>query len=164
MLESHLASFAFNNDLLRQMVAQIDPADADLDPTGHHKTPRWQVGHLLTGDLFAAAYLALELPGPSLDDLMPVYGPGSKPSDVPDGGHSMADLLDAKTAIERPLAEAVRKADAGDYQEPHGFEPLTGGALVTKQDMITHLLNSHFALHLGELAIWRRSRGIPPLF
>lgn len=164
MLEPVLPTYRFCCEFLRRQLDQIDPADADLDPTGHLKTPRWQAGHLLVGDLFAADVVGLQAGGPTLADLMPAFGPGSDPHAVPTDGPSMADLTAAKAEIEGPLADAVRAADASRFTGPHGIEFLNDWPLETQTDLLAHLLSTHFATHLGELAMWRRAKGVPPLF
>ena len=164
MLEGTIPTYRFCCEFLRKQVSQINPDDADVDPTGDLKTPRWQVGHLLVGDLFAAAMIELAVGEPSLESLLPAFGPGSDPHSVPADAPTLAELLAAKSAIEGPLAEAVAAADAGQFTGPHGVEFLSGWPLVSKSDLLAHLLSTHFATDLGELAMWRRARGIPPLF
>lgn len=164
MLEPVLPLFHLNCHLLRTVVGQIDPADADVDPTGHLKTPRWQVGHMLMGTLYAASIVDASVPGPPLEAILKDFGPGSDPHAVSGEAPSMGTMLDAITELEQPLAKAVRVADASALQDPHDFEPLQDSPVRTRADMLANLLSNHFMLHLGELAMWRRARGIPPLF
>jgi hypothetical protein len=33
----------------------------------------------------------------------------------------------------------------------------------TQGDILSHLMTTHFATHVGQLSVWRRAHGKPPL-
>ena len=164
MLEGSLPCFRFCCEFLREQVKQIDPADADLDPTGDLKTPRWQVGHLLTIDLMTAQTVGADVGGPDIAVLMPAFGPGSDPHAVGGDLPGLSELMAAKSEVEPKVEAAVAAADVADFGDPHGVDLLSQWPLRTKADLVAHLMTTHFATHLGELAMWRRAKGVPPLF
>lgn len=139
-----------------------DLADDELtslsESTG--KTPHWILGHLRIAAEFGIRMLG-EQPGCG-EDWFAAFGPGSTPgATTPE--FTVSDVVTAiDTAYDRLLG-LCREADPEVLAEPHGFKPLEP-ALMSKQDMMSHLLTTHFTYHVAQLSACRRGKGLGPLF
>ena len=91
---------------------------------------------------------------------MKQFGPGSMPVDAPQDYPSKEELLDvARRTHARAIAlmETATVEQQSAPNEPPFFPdqfPMVG-------DLLTHLLSTHGALHLGQLSAWRRCVGLP---
>jgi len=153
----------------------LDRAAADLPEDSlnqpifpNSNSLRWIFLHLAVGLDFAL--LAIEtqttLPRPWLIQ----YGPGStgqvahpapsKP-ELLTLIHSAAAAVDAASASMESASAADESALLTRLARPHAAKALQGTALVTIGDTLSHLLTTHFALHLGQLSIARRKAGLP---
>lgn len=97
------------------------------------------------------------------DDWFAVYGPGSQPG-TPDAPTFSVEavLADIEAGYHR-LLELTKSASTDVLAEKHGFEPLEP-AIMSKRDLMAHLLTTHFTYHLAQLSACRRSKGMPPVF
>lgn len=165
--QSSLTCFRFCCDMLRSQMAQIPAERVDEEPGPGLKAPRWVLGHLAEGHLYLTMFLGIDAPFP--DDWARAFAPGT-PSSAPyglDGGEELPPvdgLLDYVNRTEQPILEAAAAADATQLDDPHGIAILDDTLIQTKADLISHLLTSHYAFHLGQLSLWRRAAGIDPMF
>lgn len=125
--------------------------------------PAWQFGHLSV-----ATDLALNLLGkPSLcpKEWGPLFNPGTKPVADASIYPSKKALVTAWKTGHEAVTAALPSASPADLEQPHGlpFE-LIQKAFPRKRDLLAHLLSTHEAGHLGQLALWRRLMGMKIIF
>ncbi|MBL0928495.1 MAG: hypothetical protein IBJ11_12735, partial [Phycisphaerales bacterium] len=75
--------------------------------------------------------------------------------------HSLlADLQSARAH----LVAAFDRADPHQLAAPHGREYLAATPLRSVRDVVHQLLTVHAGYHIGQLSVYRRATGKPPLF
>jgi hypothetical protein len=163
MFAYQLAQFAFQLGYCQRMLADIDNLELARQaiPGGNH--PAWIVGHLCL-----AADNGLKMLGqPSrLDESFgKLFGRGSAPQ-ADRGLYPTKETLVAKLAsTHAALAAAVPAASAELLAKPNPLPvPMLQQALPTVGHLLSHLLTTHEAMHLGQLSAWRRAMGREPLF
>jgi hypothetical protein len=155
-----LHSFAYGLDFLREQVADVAPADMVAQPNGMVNHPAWVIGHLT----FACQLLGgvVGLPAWLPDDWAGRFGPGSTPA--ADAGlyeakeNALAILRDAQVRITR----AVEGLDDSRLDEPFPDESYRD-VFPTVRHALTQVLVGHTANHVGQLSVWRRAMGLPPM-
>ena len=91
-----------------------------------------------------------------------LFGPGSVPSTDRSVYPIKAELLAALTAGHERISEASTKADPASMAEKHPVAfPFLLQWMPTKGDLLSHLMTTHAAGHLGQLSTWRRINGMP---
>lgn len=164
MLEGCVVPYRFANHYLTSQLDTIDPSNVRHVPHDGVKPPIWLTGHMAAGAFYIGAMLDQPVCPNFNPDWLAFFGPGSDAANVPAEAPSVETLRDVIIGCEQAVVEAVSAADEADYQDTHGLEFLNSTPLQTKADLIAHLMTTHYATHLGELAIWRRTMGLPPLF
>lgn len=161
MFETECTLNSFALGYLRNIVADLDDLDlATLgDSTG--KTPQWILGHLRI-----AAEFGIQMLGHSPacgDDWFKAYGPGSQPGSSGAPEFTIAGVMsDIESGYAR-LLELTKSATEEQLAERHGFEPLEP-VIMSKRDLMSHLLTTHLMYHLAQLSACRRSKGLGPIF
>jgi hypothetical protein len=162
-METILRSYAWNLTYAGALVADLAPADWTTPAgPGLENHPAWTLGHLVTGSAILAEDLGLErdLPG-GWADLFERRGPGdprlpiTDPGVYPPGPAILTELGRQHARVDA----AVRALPAARLAEPVDWR--LAGALPTLADLIAFLALSHETMHLGQLAGWRRARGLP---
>lgn len=164
MLESCVVPYRFANYYLAEQLKTIDLDQARHVPFDGVKPPLWLVGHMAAGMFYIGAMLGKPICSDFDPDWLAYFGPGSDAANVPNEAPSIATLYDVILGCEQAVVDEVTAADESNYEDPHGLELLNSTPLKTKADLIAHLMTTHYAAHLGELAIWRRAVQLPPLF
>jgi hypothetical protein len=144
----------------RLLVADLDDAAlADpIAPGANH--PAWILGHLAIATDYARQQLGLPAACPEAWHRR--FGPGSTPE--PDRAlyPPKAELLAALEAGIAGVLDALPGADPAAMAAPHGVPiAFLRDAVPTRADLLAHLLTTHPAVHLGQLSLWRRARGLP---
>lgn len=155
-MQHTLTVFRFTLFYADKLVADIDDADMTLIPHPGMNHPAWILGHLALGADLAAKLLGQEMAtGPRW---MVTYGPGSKLVAERDKYPSKSELLDTlRRCYERAATLAAGTTPeqlAAPNQTP--FFPVQ---FPTVGDLLTHILSTHPAAHLGQLSAWRRCVG-----
>ena len=151
----------FSIGYLKTIAADLNDDDLTTltDSTG--KTPQWILGHLRIAAELGCKILGAE---PSCgDDWFAAYGPGSKPGDANAPAFPVAGIL---TDIEQGYARLLELTKAAPKElldESHGFDPLEP-AIMTKGELMSHLLATHISYHLAQLSACRQSKGLNPVF
>ena len=97
------------------------------------------------------------------EDWFAAFGPGSKPSDANAPTFTVTEIVaDLESGYAR-LLDLTKNASQEVLEEKHGFEPLEP-ALLTKRDLMSHLLTTHITYHLAQLSACRRVKGLDPVF
>lgn len=151
----------FSIDYLKTLTSELKDEDLTqlTDSTG--KTPQWILGHLHIASEFGSKMLGAD--SMCGDDWFAAYGPGSQPGNPDAPEFTIEAVLGNIESGYQRLLELTKAASADELGEKHGFEPLEP-AIMTKRDLMSHLLTTHFAFHLAQLSACRRSKGMPPVF
>ncbi len=152
----------------RELVADLDEAQMDASGgVGLENTPRFTLGHLCTG--CAMTRRVFEAPGADRAsglDVPEVYvelfqrkGPADRRTpEASVGAPSRDELVDELIRQHGLLEESVRGAPDALLAEHCPWK--LGHLLPTNADLVMFAC-SHEALHLGQLAAWRRAMGLP---
>ena len=159
-IEPVLQSFAYSLDFLREQVADIAAADMVAQPNGIVNHPAWVIGHIAFACqmLGGAIGLVKWLP----NDFAPRFAPGSKPI--------------ADSSLYEPKEEALAILRDAQLRMTHAIEQLNEAQLdavfpaesyrevfPTIRHALTQVLVGHTANHIGQLFVWRRAMGLPPM-
>lgn len=155
-----LHSFGYCLGYLREQVAELSDADTIAQPNGIMNHPAWVMGHLTyTCQLLGGAIgLAPWLPG----DWAERYGTGSVP--VADAGlyETKRNLLAILDDAQMRIARAVEEMDDSRLDEPFPDEAYLD-VFPTMRHALTQVLVGHTANHIGQVSVWRRAMGLPPM-
>jgi hypothetical protein len=162
MLANCLTTYRFSLHMLTEYVDGLTDAELRTPIAPGHHTGLWVLGHLI----FAAniALKRLGAPHSLPDDRAAVFGPGGD-GDRPIPAHYTKDALLAELLATPALLQAAMAA-AGDedLDKPHGSPWFEGTPLKTIRDSVGQLLTYHAGYHIGQLSVYRRAAGKPPLF
>ncbi len=156
LMDSTITAFRFTLSYAKDLVHDIDDADMAQMPHPGMNHPAWILGHLVLGADFVSLLLGGELE--TDEQWMKTYGPGSQPIDDRSAYASKSELLSRMEQLyeraEKLVSSATEEQLAGPNQTPFLVEqfPKVG-------DLLTHLLTTHPASHLGQLSAWRRCVG-----
>lgn len=162
MFDSMIPLNAFNRSYLSRLMQEIDDSelDATFGPESH--SARWILAHLAIAVDYG--FMQLETPFAASKLWHKTYGPGSEPASNKDVRPSKAELMSFIEVNYGKLCQSALLGDAKKLSAPHGVPLLEGTPLISKADLLGHILTTHFATHLGQLSSWRRLAGLPPLF
>lgn len=163
MFENERAVAGFMLKYAEMLTADIPEPQMMHQPAPGVHTPRWILGHLAVSTDFGCRMLG------DARDLCPqawynVFGRGSDGVGVTVLVPTQAELMEKLTAGVERLGAAAVKADAKLLAQPHGVPLFADTTMLTVGHVAAHLLTSHFAMHLGQLSMWRRVAGYPHLF
>jgi len=161
--EQVLAAFAWNLRYAEALVADLtDETWCQGGGAGLENHPAWTLGHLVSGADMLAEDLGLEreMP-PRWRELFERRGPGDPrlpdpdPASYPPLAEVLAELRRQHERITRRWRSLTEEALAAPVEWRFDGEfPTTGGAAF-------FMAVTHEALHLGQMAAWRRARGLP---
>ncbi len=163
MFESEIRVSRFMLHYAHRLMEDIADAELARAPAAGVHTPLWIIGHLI----FAADRGLIRTGGTPRcpESWSKVFGPGSA------GDGSGLDVTPTKDELLKTLDEAyaafyesAAKAAPAAMEASHGVALFADTPLKTMGDAVVHLLTSHFGVHLGQLSLWRRLNGRPPLF
>jgi DinB superfamily len=148
--------------MMSQSLANVDDAELAKPAFPGWNPPAWILGHLAVTNDFALRNLGE--PPVTSSEWRKRFRPGAKPEEDKSPYPTKAELLSTlQTGRERIIA-GIAKVDPEKLKQPHGVDLLQGSPLKTVGDVLSHLLTTHYAFHMGQLSAWRRGNlGQPPL-
>jgi hypothetical protein len=155
-----LHSFAYCLDFLREQVADVGAAEMVAQPKGIMNHPAWVIGHLTFACQLLCGAIGLSewLP----NDWAKRFGTGSLP--VADA--SLYETKDSALAMLRDaqvrITQAVEQMDDSQLNELFPVESYRD-VFPTIRHALTQVLVGHTANHIGQLSVWRREMGLPPM-
>jgi len=154
--DSTIVAFRFTLRYAELLVADIDDDQMAVQPHSGMNHPAWVLGHYALGADFVAQLLGQPLL--TDDDWMAMFGPGSTPTTDRTVYPSKDALLDTARKTHARAIELMTHATPEQLAAPNAT-PFFPEVFPTTGDLLTHLLTTHGALHLGQLSAWRRSVG-----
>lgn len=156
-MELETKLYTVMRSVLTDMVRDIPEADFQKLPIGGGNSPNWILGHLALCNEFGL--MTMGLPVLRAQEMMPIYGPGSQPTEDVSQLMTKAELVAFFDESSERFLAAVANASPESYSAERE-NPVLKEQLPTVGDMIGHLLTTHFGLHIGQLSAWRRGRGM----
>lgn len=155
-----LHSFAYGLDFLREQVADVDEKDMVAQPNGIINHPAWVIGHLTFACqmLGGAIGLAEWLPRDWIKRFAPGSAPVADASRYETKENALARLSDAQSR----LTEFVKGLDDAQLDAPFPVEAYLD-VFPTIRHALTQVLVGHTANHVGQVSVWRRAMGLPPM-
>jgi hypothetical protein len=155
-----LHSFAYCLDFLHEQVADVAESDMTAQPNGIVNHPAWILGHLAYASQLLGGVVGLRAWLPA--DWPERFGTGSVP--VADAGRyeSKADLLAILRDAQARMTEAVERADDAYLDRVFPVESYRD-VFPTIRHSLTQVLVGHASFHVGQLSVWRKAMGLPPM-
>lgn len=162
MFDSETALNAFLLGYLRQSTADLQDGRLDDVPIDGFHSARWLLTHLaICADM---GLVLLGQPKECPNAWHVAYGPKTAGTSHEKIRPSKDDLLCSIDSLYPKVAMVAQSADPQLLDQPHPLQLLKGTPIQTNGQLISHLLTTHFAVHLGQLSAIRRQMGIPHLF
>ena len=162
MFESEATLHRLNRTYLDRLMADYPESELDVQPHPGLHSCRWILAHLAI--VSEGCLKQLGQPTESPAAWFAAYGPATAAGSHSTIRPSREALLAAIEKGYDRLIAAAKSAPAEVLAAPHGIERLNWTGLVTRGELISHALATHFALHVGQLSTLRRLRGFDPLF
>jgi len=155
-----LHSFAYCLDYLREQVSDVAAADMVAQPNGIKNHPAWVIGHLTNACQMLGGVIGVPQRLP--DDWDSRFGTGSVP--VADAGRyeSKAEALAILDDAQARFTQAVEQLSDSQLNEP--FPDASYAEVFSSiRHALTQVLVGHTANHIGQVSVWRRAMGLPPM-
>ena len=143
-----------------QLVSGVPSSQATDQTTPGERHPEWILGHVCLGDAYLLSLLGEDLPA-DFSVLLDRYGPSSTPRAAPGTSHRLAELIERLVELGNQRHEIISRLTAADLAQP-----LPDPVLVHAQPTLGHHLHAllaHEGYHAGQLAAWRKARGLTPV-
>ena len=168
-MESAIRLYAWNLRYATALVEDLSEAQSTESlGTGFENHPAWTIGHLVTGSDILAEDLGLERDLPEgWKELFERRGPGDSrlpdpdPEVYPPMEALLAELERQHLRVERAWRDKLTQGMPGGSELESPIKWRFDDDLPTLSDAVVFLAVSHEAMHLGQLAAWRRARGLP---
>ena len=155
-----LHSFAYCLDFLREQVADIAASDMVAQPNGIMNHPVWVIGHLtFTCQLLGGV---VGLPEWLPNDWAERFGTGSVPVDDATLYETKDNVLALLGDAQVKITQAVEQMNDSRLDEPFPDESYLI-VFPTIRHALTQVLVGHTANHVGQVSVWRRAMGLPPM-
>jgi hypothetical protein len=156
-----LNTFALNLQYAQGLAKDIPDAKFCEQPGGVLNHPAFVLGHLAMSCDYAGGFLGLSPACPTA--WKEVYAMSAKPLADRSKYPRKEELLKALEEGHARIAKAFESVADADLSKPSAPE-LAKWGFPTNGDMLIFLLTAHEGTHLGQLSMWRRAAGMPPLF
>jgi uncharacterized damage-inducible protein DinB len=155
-----LNSYAMSIDYLRRLVTDIPDEKLAEQPNGVVNNPLWTIGHLV----YSAQMIGTEIGLPAWlpNDWATRYGKGSAPTAERSAYPDKEALLSQLTDAQQRLKEQLQKLGEESMRQPLPDERFRS-MIPTLGHAVTHILATHTGAHIGQVLVWRRVMGFPPL-
>ena len=166
--DAALRLYAWNLQYAKALVEDLSAAQCTQSGgPGLENHPAWTIGHLVTGSDLLAEDLGLERVLPEgWQELFERRGPGDPrlPDSDPEVYPPMKDLLDElerqHLRVQGAWREKLEDISKSGQSLNDPVEWRYCDSLPTLGDVTLFLAISREAMHLGQLAAWRRARGL----
>ena len=161
MLDNAIQVNLFLMHYCQMLVGDIADERMAEQPHSGVNHPAWVVGHLAWAADGALAMLGAPKVMPA--EWKTLFASGSKPSPSRSVYPSKAELVRAVDEGYLQVRQKAASVSAEQLSRPT-TSPRARETLPTFKEMVTFLLTGHLGVHLGQLSLWRRMIGQPPMF
>lgn len=162
-LDQIIRQYDFNLLYTRALVADLTEKEMTLVPSsGLDNHPAWTIGHMVSG----SALLFEDLGGKfdlskEWSELFLRTGPGDPRKPHPDNDRypTKAAILEALNAYHERVKSQLKDIETAELEKPFSWR--YSEYMPTLFDLITFMCINHEAMHLGQLAAWRRAMNLP---
>jgi hypothetical protein len=147
-------------DYLEEQVADVESSNLALQPAGLPNHPSWVIGHLTFSFQLLGGVIGLKEWLPS--DWAVRFGPGSAPVADRDRYEPKTEALKILRDAHSRIALAVAALDRPTLDQPFPVESYRE-IFPTVRHALTQVLAGHTAYHVGQIGVWRRAMGLPPM-
>lgn len=158
MRQSVLNTFAFDLNYLKMLVEDIPEEQMCDQLAGLENHPAWSIGHLAAGCQFCIRLMGGQSSLPA--GWAELFGRGSKPVADRSKYPAKAELMAELDRSHQQAAQVVAAADESKLAEETP-DPEFRQVAPTLSDVVVFVLINHTATHLGQIAMWRRAKGLP---
>jgi len=162
-VETIIKQYDFNLEYAKALVQDLDEEQMTMVPAnGLDNHPAFTLGHLISGSADLAQDLGADFQMPdNWAELFVRMGPGDpRTPDLDNGKYpSKEELITELENQHDKIKQLLRSIGEEKLNEPlkwrfSNFMPTLG-------DVVTFMCVNHEAMHLGQLAAWRRAMGLP---
>jgi hypothetical protein len=154
--ETILAAFRFTLGYAEKLAADLADVELARLPQPGMNHAAWVLGHVALGSDFVALLLGQAMV--TDEAWMATFGPGSMPVGDRAVYPSKSQLLATMRTTHARAIELLSQATAEQLDAPNETQ-FFPAEFPTVGALITHLMTTHAALHLGQLSAWRRALG-----
>ena len=158
-----MAGWRQNRQQLEALLANVSTEDMTRQPHGVVNHPAWTIGHLIH---YHPAILALlrgeAVADPATTPNADLYDAGSVPVDDASLYPDQGTLLERYHSNHEQVKKLLNGIESATFDQPPGLPRWAKGFETTARTLV-YLMHVHEALHIGQLMVWRRAMGWPPL-
>lgn len=158
MFDRERTLFRFVLTYCHKLAADVEDEKFAYQPYPGANPPAWIVGHLAVVTDYILMFLGQPRQCP--EDWAKKFGPGSTPSGNLADYPPRAELMAALERGHQKVDEAIQKVAPQMLGAPNPFEPMREFA-PTLGEMLSHMMTTHPAFHMGQFSTWRRIQGKP---
>lgn len=162
MLDSAINIYGFMLGYCRDLVEGFTDADLLRPAAAGANPPVWILAHLAVIQDFALHQLGQPPEAPAAWAAQ--FGPGSTSAKAAQPYPTTTELLGVLDRGSKRLIDAARRVTPEQLAKPHGIPMFQGSPIRTVGDALVLSMTGHLGLHTGQLSLWRRLQGRPPLF
>ena len=153
--------YKFNLKYAQELVADVDDEMMAISPSkGLENHPAWTLGHLVTAAGLTAKYLGAEYKiSKEWDEIFRRRGPGDPRTPTDTKYPSKSELLKALTVGHSEVEQLLE--DMSDEFLDTETRWRFSEHLPTNRELIYFMCVTHEAMHLSQLASWRRAMDLP---
>lgn len=162
-IETIINQYDFNLAYAKALVHDLSDIQMTIVPSnGLENHPAFTLGHLISGSALLAEDLEAKFEMPDKwKDLFLRKGPGdTRKPDLDIKKYPAKQLLLKELEVQHiKVKDLLNSKDKNELNKP--FEWRFGNYMPTLIDTIVFMCINHEAMHLGQLAAWRRAIGLP---
>jgi len=155
-----LHSFAYGLDFLREQVADVSDKDMTAQPNGMVNHPAWTIGHITAATHLLARTIGVSKWLPT--EWVQHYRTGSTPISDAAPYDSKEELLSKLREAQSKITQAVENMNDTQLDELFPAEAYRD-VFPTIRHALTQVLVGHTAFHIGQVSLWRKAMGLPPM-
>ncbi len=147
--------------LLQKLLSDVDETRFQRPLMEGGNSPAWILSHLAVVNDYALKNFGEQRIAPA--EWHKRFRPGASPKDDSGPLPTKAEVLETLDMGRKRIYEAAAKVDPEKMEQPQTSDFFKDSPVKTMGDVLTHLLTTHFAFHIGQISAWRRLEGKPPI-
>ena len=155
-----LHSFAYCLDFLREQIADIDGPKMVAQPNGVINHPAWVIGHITAATHLLASTIGV--PKWLSKDFINRYRTGSVPVADASVYENKNDLLMTLREVQTRITQRIEEMTDDELDQLFPVESYRH-VFPTIRHALTQILIGHTAYHIGQVGVWRKGMGMPPM-